>query len=76
MSPESESWDDYLQPDPRERHTKYRTPLDDIRAKITQQDNVVAALELALDTARNRLEELHRRHADLVSTDAGHEDTL
>lgn len=73
MGPESEDWDDYLHPDPREGNRQ--APLDEIRAKITHQENVAAAIELALDTARNRLAELHKRHADLLLTDAEHEDT-
>jgi hypothetical protein len=75
MGPEPTDWDDYLQPDPRERNTKYRTPLDDIREKITSQEFMVSAVEAALETARNRLAELHRQHAELVLADAEHENT-
>lgn len=74
MSPESGTWDDYVSPDPRAGHLKYEPPvtteLDLVRMQITHTELSIQGLELALDTARNRLKYLHRKHTDLLLADA------
>lgn len=79
MGPEPEHWDDYTKPDPRIGNrtlpppTPTRADLDGIRAKVTQQEHIVAAIEIALETARNRLADLHKQHAGMLLADAGHD---
>jgi hypothetical protein len=75
MGPEPETWDDYLQPDPRER--SHQLPLlpsgesrEEIRAKITHQEHIVGVLEAALDAARKRLAQLHKRHTEMILADS------